>query len=205
MKISLVIESDSVEEFRAALATLMPAGGSDKEYLAAVAARTASVVRDLEKREVTSPPDTFRPDTQEETAPAEAPAAAEAPPATMEPPVKAKKPRGRKPKAEGGEAPPTTTAPYVEVAPATPAKQASPKSGAIGVTRDDLMAIFSRYVQKYGTNFGYTDVSKMLTDTFGPGVRKSSDVTDDNLAKAVAVVSHAIEANPFARKRADVN
>jgi outer membrane biosynthesis protein TonB len=71
------------------------------------------------------------------------------------------------------------------------------------VVRQDLLDTFNAYVQRYGYNFGYTDVSKLLQQTFGDDVKKSSDVTDADIGKAIAVVRAAINDNPFNRRRAD--
>jgi hypothetical protein len=201
MKISLVIEADSVDDFVAAIE--------------AINTRPIKVRPFPEAVEVQKVVDTLATLEQEQPPAATAPVA---PPAHVEPlpqpavagepavaaaPVEAKKPRGRPKKAEAATVPPTTEAPAVTTTAGT--TPTSSNGGSIDELRKRLMQTFADYVQRYGTNFGYTDVSKMLTDTFGPGVRKSSDVSDDNLARAVAVVGQAIEANPFGRRRADVN
>jgi len=69
-------------------------------------------------------------------------------------------------------------------------------------TRMDVGDTFARYVQKYGVNFAQTDISKMLQETFGPDVRKKSDIPDDADAfrKAIAVVEKATLENPYNRK-----
>jgi len=69
-----------------------------------------------------------------------------------------------------------------------------------GVTRQDLLDVFSEYVQRYGANFGYTDVSKLLQQNLGDGVRKASDVPETALKTAIAAIRSAITENPFNRK-----
>jgi hypothetical protein len=80
-----------------------------------------------------------------------------------------------------------------QVAPKTNGKQAI-------FTRDDLTAAFKEYVVKFGYAAASSDVSKMLQQAFGAGVRKSSDVGDDHIAAAIDLVKKAVNDNPFSRK-----
>lgn len=110
-------------------------------------------------------------------------------PAVTEQPVVTPAKRGRKPKAPE----PVTEAP------------AKPRDPALadhvnGVSRKDLLDVFSEYVQRYGANFGYTDVSKLLQQHIGDGVRKASDVPDNALSAAIKAIKAAIIDNPFNRK-----
>jgi hypothetical protein len=69
-----------------------------------------------------------------------------------------------------------------------------------GVSRKDLLDVFSEYIQRYGANFGYADVSKLLQQNLGDGVRKASDVPDSALGMAISAIKTAITDNPFNRK-----
>jgi outer membrane biosynthesis protein TonB len=194
MKISLVIESDTPEEFAKAISMLATVGQPSPGW--AGVSEVAAVVDKL----TAAPP---KPKPEDKPTP---PATPEEPrPAAIEPevpatpaaaPVEAKKTRGRPKKAAAAE--PAAAV----VAPAAPAPAGN---GEAEVSqRDVLMDAFRGYVLRYGTGNGYSDVSKLLSDNFGPEVRKSSDVTDENLPKAIVIVRNAIDANPFQRRRADV-
>ena len=107
----------------------------------------------------------------------------------------AEKPRrGRKPKAQ-----PVDEAPVV-AQPAEPAIEL-PKQPEEAYTRQDLLDVFSEYVQRYGVSFGYTDISSLLQKHVGDGIRKASDVPDAALGTAIAAISAALHDNPFNRKR----
>lgn len=202
MKISLVIEADSVDDFVAAIEAINTRPIKMRPFPEAVEIQKIIETVETLKTEQEQPPAATAPVAPPAHAePSSQPAAAGEPAAAVAP-VEAKKPRGRRKKEETAAAPSPAAAAAVATTAGT--KPTSSNGGSTEELRKRLMQTFADYVQRYGTNFGYTDVSKMLTDTFGPGVRKSSDVTDDNLAKAVAVVGQAIEANPFGRRRADV-
>jgi len=197
MKISLVIEAETPEDFERAMATL------GVRILAQVP--DAAFSTGLEAAPKPKPEDKPKPTQPQEPEPAAtfpegteitAPGGPHVPAA--EAPKETKKGRGR-PKREAA-APAAGAASAASPAPAVTITAPSQVNGGIEDMRANLMKVFAAYVQKYGTNFGYGDVSKLLQDNFGPEVRKSSDVTDDNLVKAVIVVQSAIEANPFGRK-----
>jgi hypothetical protein len=206
MKISLVIEAETVEEFTAAIEAINTRPISVRMFTPPVVQEPGialAAARQEQEQEQEQPPAATAPVVPSAPVEAQSPQTAPAEPAAAAAaPVEAKKSRGRGKKAEAAASPSTAANTTVSAPPVT---QPTSSKGGRTATRDDLMKTFASYVQRYGTNYGYTDVSKMLTDTFGPGVRKSSDVTDDNLDQAVAVVAGAIEANPFGRKRADVN
>ena len=123
----------------------------------------------------------------------------EQPPVAAEAPVKAK--RGRPPKVQ----PVETVIPGAEVPASAPAPvQAAPVqtgNGTGAATRQDLLDVFAEYVQRYGANFGYTDISGLLQKHLGEGVRKASDVPETSLGQAIAAIRAAILENPFNRKR----
>lgn len=200
MKISFVIESDNMEEFHRALVLLGQSAGPTPT---ATLHKAAAVVAELEAAQPPKPkpvPTEPKPVPTEPDEPEPAAVVAEAPPAPAEAPVEAKKGRGRPRKAPVAE----TGAAPVAVAPvaAPPAPVNGPTVGE--TPREALGHVFGAYVRRYGTGVGYSDVSKILTDTFGPGIRKQSDLPDEHLPKAIAVVAAAIESNPFQRRRADV-
>lgn len=201
MKISVQFEANSPEELQAILAAFhvkpaiieqYPQLDDDRDLDELVkdlrAARTPAeptVVREAERAES----EVLTPLIQEpETVHAPEPVAAEAP-------VKAK--RGRKPKmqpVQDDDAEPEQEA-VIEV------QQPEPVSGP---SRTDLSATFNEYIRQYG-HFGFNDVSTLLQNTFGENVRKASDVSDENLAKAISVVKQAVVENPFNRKTAYAN
>jgi len=184
MKISLHAEFDTAEEYSAFVDMLVARPVNVRPFT------TAAVIQELEAAQPPKPqpkPTELKPTEPDEPQPAAV--VAEAPlqgAEVQEAPKEAKKGRGR-PRKETIEQPPADTAP-------------AQVNGGVEDMRANLMKVFAGYVQKYGTNFGYGDVSKLLQDNFGPDVRKSSDVTDDNLVKAVLVVQSAIDANPYGRK-----
>jgi hypothetical protein len=191
MKISLVIESDNMEELVDGLIMLSgngPAALTTKEVAKIVdklQVEAAQPPKPKPQPKPTEPKPTEPDEPQPAAVVAEEPALQGA--EVQEKPKEAKKGRGR-PRRETTEQPPAGTAATAQV------------NGGVEDMRANLMKVFAGYVQKYGTNFGYGDVSKLLQDNFGPDVRKSSDVTDDNLVKAVLVVQSAIDANPYGRK-----
>jgi hypothetical protein len=192
MKISLVIESDNMEEFHRALVLLGQSAGPTPT---ATLHKAAAVVEELKAAQKPQPqpkPDEPKPQPDE---PQPAAVVAEAP---AEAPAEAKKGRGRPRKAPAAD---TVEERQWQATESRIAAQGDAQvNGGVEDMRANLMKVFAGYVQKYGTNFGYGDVSKLLQDNFGPDVRKSSDVTDENLVKAVIVVQNAIEANPYGRK-----
>jgi hypothetical protein len=123
-----------------------------------------------------------------------------------EKPVEAKK-RGRPAKAKSVEEAPVE-APAATVTPQPlppeisiqPTKAAPPKKEE-PLSRQDLLDVFAEYVQRYGANFGYTDISNLLQQHLGDGVRKASDVPEDALPVAIGAIRTAINDNPFNRKR----
>jgi len=80
-----------------------------------------------------------------------------------------------------------------------PMPHAQPENGA--ATRQDLLDAFSEYVQRYGASFGFSDISQLLQKNLGDGVRKASDVPEDKLPVAIGAIKSAINDNPFNRKR----
>jgi hypothetical protein len=198
MKISLVIDADTVEEFVAAIEAIQTRPVKVRPF-AAPAVEAAPKPEPVVPTEPVMP---TQPGKPKPTEPEPAAAVVAEAPSTPAAPVEGRKPRGRPKKVTSVEATGVALAP----APA-PTIQAPPVDGpwvAPESQREMLGQVFGAYVRRYGTGVGYSDVSKLLSDNFGTGVRKQSDVTDANLAKAIAVVSGAIEANPFQRRRADV-
>jgi hypothetical protein len=186
MKISLHAEFDTAEEYSAFVDMLVARPVNVRPFT------TAAVIQELEAAQPPKPqPKPTEPKPTEPDEPQPAAVVAEEPALqgaeVQEAPKEPKKGRGR-PRKETTEQPPAETA------------ATAPVNGGVEDMRANLMKVFAGYVQKYGTNFGYGDVSKLLQDNFGPDVRKSSDVTDDNLVKAVLVVQGAIDANPYGRK-----
>jgi outer membrane biosynthesis protein TonB len=86
----------------------------------------------------------------------------------------------------------------VKAAPAPKVKEPTIESVA---SRQDLLDVFSEYVQRYGASFGFSDISQLLQKHLGDGVRKASDVTEDKLSVAIGAIKTAIADNPFNRKR----
>lgn len=197
MKISLHAEFDSAEEYSAFVDMLIARPVNVRPFT------TAAVIQELEATPKPKPEDKPQPPTEPDE-PQPAAVVAEAPPAPAEAPVEAKKGRGRPRKAQ-----PAETSAAAAAAPAATAPVQAPPAAANGPAmtespREVLGNVFGAYVRRYGTGVGYTDVSKLLTENFGAGVRKQSDLNDEQLPKAIAVVSAAIESNPFQRRRADV-
>lgn len=187
MRISLNIECETLEDFQKVMLALGKA--PDITPAATVQAVAETIDRLKAETAVEAPvvePELVKvPPVEEQTPPV----------AMQQQPVEAKKraPRTRK------AAPPPPPEKPAEVVPTANGNGAAIASA----TKDDLMNIFRDYVQRYGTNAGYADVSKILQQTFGDSVRKASDVSEEHYGKAVLVVRQAIETNPFNRKRAD--
>jgi hypothetical protein len=119
----------------------------------------------------------------------------EQPPVAAEAPVKARRGRPRK------ETPAEPVASVEPAVAAQPAPTPAPSGNGSSVSRQDLLDVFAEYVQRYGANFGYTDISGLLQKHLGEGVRKASDVPETSLGQAIAAIKAAILENPFNRKR----
>lgn len=188
MKISVQFEAHSPQEYDHILATLSGPGRS---------------MFHVKHSDEEVPVEPVKGTEAEIPAPVVPPVEAKEPekPTEIEPPViepKIEKPKRGRPKAPVQQ--PVTEAPVTVHA--EPAKQPDPALAdhANGVSRKDLLDVFSEYVQRYGANFGYTDVSKLLQQHIGDGVRKASDVPDGALATAIKAIKTAITENPFNRK-----
>ena len=194
MRISLVIEADTILGFLEQLAELqaipvgtMPAAKA-MAHVAKLAQETEPAKPTKPEKPAKAPAEPDKP-TEPETAPAK-PEEQEEQPAAAQAPVAAKK-RGRRTKAE-------MQATQAAAAPEAPAKAAPARAGVF--TRDDLTAVFREYVTKFGYSAAAADVSKLLQQNLGAGVRKSSDVADDAIPQAIAIVKAAVTENPFSRK-----
>ena len=188
-KISVQLEADSPEEFRALLAAFQPSW-----VVAPVAAVTPGEVEDALA------------DYHSHAAPE-----AEQPAAEAKEPAQPRRGRPRKEKpAPADEAPVEQAVAEQEAQPepvkAEPVKakpkampHAQPENGA--ATRQDLLDAFSEYVQRYGASFGFSDISSLLQKNLGDGVRKASDVPEAQLQVAIGAIKTAIADNPFNRKR----
>jgi len=193
-KISVHLEADSPEEFRALLAAFQlqatppppPAQGDDLTRMYEGVSRIAAKI--IAEEPVETPAEPMKPKRGRpfKTVPVE-----------PEPPVAVQPgPEVAQPAAEVVAAP--------EVAAPKPAKpkampHAQPENGA--ATRQDLLDAFSEYVQRYGASFGFSDISSLLQKNLGDGVRKASDVPEDKLPVAIGAIKTAIADNPFNRKR----
>ena len=190
MKISVQFEADSADDYDRIIAALSGPG------------RSLFHVNQPVEVAVTEPPvvsqDAVSPVPQQATPEPESP---QIEPSEVEKP--AKRTRGpNKPKmapiVEEPEDEPMEVAPPVLKTPVGPAPKIEVQPVA---SRQDLLDVFSEYVQRYGINFGYTDISNLLQKNLGDGVRKASDVPDEALSKAVVAIRAAINDNPFNRKR----
>ena len=212
MKISLHIEADTPEEFDKALNSIvkfdiLAAALQDRSESEPAPPWTDRAISqqpkphtkpvEPEKEHPAHPEHPEHPEKPAKSEPRTEPLAAEAP-------VKAKRGRPAKAKAkpvdEG-----LTVIPVAEVLASAPAPvQAAPVqtgNGTGAATRQDLLDVFAEYVQRYGANFGYTDISGLLQKHIGEGVRKASDVPETSLGQAIAAIKAAILENPFNRKR----
>jgi hypothetical protein len=116
-------------------------------------------------------------------------------PVKVEPPV-IKTPRGRPPKISVPKEAPKAEAP---VQPPKPAEKPIRVKEPVA-TRQDLLDVFAQYVQRYGMNFGSLDISALLQQKFGDGVRRASDVSEADLPVAIGAIKQALSDNPFNRK-----
>jgi hypothetical protein len=186
MKISLHIEADSAEEMTAALAVFHVNQLSAEELEAKEVLLNAEIAEMMAAKAARV--------AQQEPKPVEpepAPAPEPEPEKPAEPAVAAAKPRGR-----------PRIVPTVEAPVEAPKPAPKPKAEPIEVvSRQDLLDVFAEYVQRYSANFGYTDISNLLQQHLGDGVRKASDVPDTMLPVAINAIKAAIIDNPFNRKR----
>ena len=203
MKISLHIEAESAEEFHLALESL-------RTSAVAPMVETKEEMRErLRPRSVVEVIRTL----EEEHAPVEPPVAVEAAPepaaeAQVEEPVVEAAAPAPAPAAEPAERKrrgrKATPAPLDERAPeVAPAPAATKSNGGMvaPVTRDDFNAACRAYVHAYGLNFAQVDAPRLLQPAFGEQIRRSADVEDKDLARAIDIMNEAIKANPFSRKR----
>jgi hypothetical protein len=208
-KISVHLEADSAEEFRALLSALyatVPMTGV-----------TSRRVTPDEKPLIKVPPvEDFappKPEEQQEPEVSQGPSEAEQPAAEAKEPAQPRRGRPRKEKPAETPAEPAEAA-AVEPAPEAPAvadpaavkvkaekAKEQAKNPEIVVSRQDLLDAFSEYVQRYGASFGFSDISSLLQKNLGDGVRKASDVPEEKLPVAIDAIKTAIADNPFNRKR----
>jgi hypothetical protein len=206
MKISVHIEADSAEELQAALAAFHVKGVDETPQIP-----LESIIKDVP---VASMPLTDTPLTAQDVATesyvkrTEEGIAAQVVPLdeiktlTEKPESVAKAPVEPKPTEKPARGRPgRKTAEPAPVAEAPVAPQKAPVEPIQMLTRKDLLDVFSEYVARYGVAFGYNDVSALLQQHFGNGVRKASDVADKDLASAIRTIKSAINDNPFNRKR----
>ena len=212
MRISLVIEADSVIGFLQQLAELqeIPVGTLPPAKAFAHVAKLAQEQGDENKEQrrkdgpdeqPPAPKPAAEPEKEPET-PATGtpvPSEEEEQPAAAKAPVEAKKRRGRPAKAAAPAATPVGPEEATGVLQGSVAPVKTTGKAAI-FTRDDLTAVFKEYVTKFGYAAAASDVSKLLQQNLGAGVRKSSDVSDDAIPQAIAIVKNAVVENPFSRK-----
>jgi outer membrane biosynthesis protein TonB len=200
MKISLHIEADTAAEFQQALdvlhaarATNLAAGLIKEGWNPAVSAQ--------QEPKPAKPAPIPMPAPAPAEPPAPTPVPEEQPPVAAEAPVKARRGRPRKETPAEETTTPAETATVPPVTAPVQAATAPSGNGTGAATRQDLLDVFAEYVQRYGANFGYTDISGLLQKHIGEGVRKASDVPETSLGQAIAAIRAAILENPFNRKR----
>jgi hypothetical protein len=197
-KISVQLEADSAEEFRALLSALyatvpmtgVPAGQAAMQSLSPQESVSTRTVEEAPEPVTVRVPEAEQPAAE---APVKAKRGRPAKTAPVEPEA-AVEPAAAEPVAE----PEPVKAEPVKAKPKT-MPHAQPENGA--ASRQDLLDAFSEYVQRYGASFGFSDISSLLQKNLGDGVRKASDVPEEKLSVAIGAIKTAIADNPFNRKR----
>jgi hypothetical protein len=187
MKISVHIEADSAEEYRAAVAALQ---GSPlnipeetlpplKDVISKVEIATTPLIEEVVRESLkaeSAPLTTLIPDDTQSSKPVEKPKRAP-----------------RKASGNGAKAAP------VEPEPLPAPSEPTPDAPAPGV-RQDLLDAAQDYVLHYGYNFASKDIPELFQKHLGPDVRKLSEVAEADLGIAIKLVRQALVENPYNRR-----
>jgi hypothetical protein len=191
MRISVHIEADSAEDYRAAVTALQGQILKEslpplKEVISGVEIAATPVLEQIAKEHVPATAAEF---------PVGTPAAVEAPPEPAEKPVEKPKRAPRKASGNGAKAAPVEPEPRP-----VPSEPAQDEPVPVPGVRQDLLDAAQDYVLHYGYNFASKDIPELFQKHLGPDIRKLSEVAEADLGIAIKLVRQALAENPYNRR-----